>query len=124
MAKRKRNRKLPAIETSSVRPCLTASQPASTPVTTPCSFNTSAPLSSPSLPRSSDFTSLLSGLTLLMSHSGTAASATLQGQVIVEGNVVNLAVSTRVPLPTHSTPPVFTSASCSRAQNTQKSHFS
>ncbi len=129
VAKRKRNRKLPAVETRSVRPCLNGSQPATETMARPSSYGTGSytypSVSSPAtLSRSPPF-SCPSGLQSAFAPflSGTTASASSQGQVVVGTNVVNLAVPTCVPLGHSAPPPVFTNAGYPKVQNTTKKPF-
>ena len=114
VAKYKRKRKHPTVETQSVCQCISDSQlPAVAAATNtangPCTSSTLRPSSSQPPANPLDFNALLSTLHPVCSN--TSATATSQGQVFVGSSIVNLAPA-QVSLPTVpsvSTTPLFSS---------------
>ena len=114
VAKYKRKRKHPTVETQSIRQCISDSQlPAVAAATNtangPCTSSTLRPSSSQPPANPLDFNALLSTLHPVCSN--TSATATSQGQVFVGSSIVNLAPA-QVSLPTVpsvSTTPLFSS---------------
>ena len=122
VAKHKRKRKQPTVETRSVRPCLSDSHLPSDATNTASGSGTSSPSSHSTRPHavSLDVTSLLSSLRPAVC-SNTTATATSQGQVYVGSSIVNQFSFPHIP--SVSTPSVFTTAGISSFHEPTKKPF-